>query len=253
VAADYDRVAPTYNTAWQRHLEPITQQFLDRLPHPLTGTILDLGCGTGASTRCLAARNPAARVVGVDVSPGMLEKAREENPGIDYRQADMLTFLRAFSDPRLRLVVSTWAIGYSRPVDLFTRCRQILPSGGVLAFIVNYADTLAPVFRAFSRCMLRFPERVRLAAWPRFPKDAPQLMAQLESRGFRLDVFESGEQPIPIPEGPVLPWLRQTGILAGFDSMLDLSGPAAELFENEFRADLRPLVHHYALVIATQT
>ncbi|MEU3730755.1 methyltransferase domain-containing protein [Streptomyces sp. NPDC033538] len=38
--------------------------------------VLDLGCGTGASTAALAAAFPAAEIVGVDASAGMLERAR---------------------------------------------------------------------------------------------------------------------------------------------------------------------------------
>ncbi len=40
------------------------------------GRVLDLGCGTGASTAALAAAFPAAAIVGVDASAGMLERAR---------------------------------------------------------------------------------------------------------------------------------------------------------------------------------
>ncbi|MGW7280173.1 methyltransferase domain-containing protein [Streptomyces sp. NPDC054844] len=38
--------------------------------------VLDLGCGTGASTAALAAAFPAAQIVGVDASAGMLDRAR---------------------------------------------------------------------------------------------------------------------------------------------------------------------------------
>ncbi|MFE0812814.1 methyltransferase domain-containing protein [Streptomyces sp. NPDC058848] len=38
--------------------------------------VLDLGCGTGASTAALAAAFPAAEIVGVDASAGMLERTR---------------------------------------------------------------------------------------------------------------------------------------------------------------------------------
>ncbi|MCW5252639.1 methyltransferase domain-containing protein [Streptomyces sp. SHP 1-2] len=38
--------------------------------------VLDLGCGTGASTAALAAAFPYARITGVDASAGMLERAR---------------------------------------------------------------------------------------------------------------------------------------------------------------------------------
>jgi trans-aconitate methyltransferase len=254
VAADYNLVAPSYNTAWQCHLQPVTCRFLERLPRAASGTTLDLGCGTGSSTRALAAHNPGACVIGVDVSPGMLEVARQTRPQLQLRyvEADMLEFLRGCTMPEVRMIVSTWALGYSHPAAVFAAGHRLLPPGGVLAFIVNYADTLAPVFQAFSRCLFRFPDRVRLAAWPRFPRSPQRLRAQLESHGFRPSVFEEGHQPIPIPEGKVLPWLRQTGILAGFDSMLDLSGPAADFFEHQCRADARPLVHHHAVVVASK-
>jgi SAM-dependent methyltransferase len=38
--------------------------------------VLDLGTGTGKAARAAAARFPAAEVVGVDLSPGMIEEAR---------------------------------------------------------------------------------------------------------------------------------------------------------------------------------
>jgi len=43
------------------------------------GAIADLGCGPGNSTAVLARRWPA-RIVGVDNSPDMLERARCEGP-----------------------------------------------------------------------------------------------------------------------------------------------------------------------------
>src|ERR1700722_18961621 len=53
--------------------------------------IVDLGCGTGSLTRTLAERWPAARVLGVDSSSEMLEKARPlAIPGrVEFTQADI--------------------------------------------------------------------------------------------------------------------------------------------------------------------
>lgn len=41
--------------------------------------LLDVGCGTGASTAALLAAAPKATIVGVDASAGMLEQAREKS------------------------------------------------------------------------------------------------------------------------------------------------------------------------------
>ena len=39
------------------------------------GDVVDLGCGDGAAAGALAARFPGRRILGVDSSPAMLDKA----------------------------------------------------------------------------------------------------------------------------------------------------------------------------------
>lgn len=250
VAAGYDQVAPTYDSAWHRHLRPATDDLLQRLPGGLTGVILDLGSGTGYTAKCLARANPAATVVAVDTSSAMLERARQQAPAnLRCAVSDMLDFVCGQPAASAALIVSTWALGYSRPARLFRECSRLLPSGGRFAFIVNYADTLAPVFRAFQCCMLAFPARVRLAAWPRFPRDWASLERQLCGSAFGVEWHQEGSRKITAPDGQLLPWLRQTGILAGFDGMLDLSGPVAARFETELAQGRDDIYHHFAMAI----
>src|SRR5436305_13452051 len=52
--------------------------------------ILDLGCGTGHLTRQIADRG--ASVIGIDVSPDMVERARAQYPGLDFRLMDATNF-----------------------------------------------------------------------------------------------------------------------------------------------------------------
>ena len=251
VAAGYDKVAPTYDTAWHRHLRPATDDLLERLPRGLVGVILDLGSGTGYTARRLAQANPDASVVAVDISPAMLEGARREAlANLRCEVSDMLDFVRRQSTASAALIVSTWALGYSRPARLIRECGRLLPSGSRFAFIVNYADTLAPIFRSFQLCLLAFPGSVRLAAWPRFPKDWSFLQHQLRRSGFAVEWHQEGSRKIAAPEGELLPWLRQTGILAGFEAMLDLSGPVAALFEAEIVGSRDNIYHHFTTAIA---
>jgi ubiquinone/menaquinone biosynthesis C-methylase UbiE len=52
-------------------------------------TFLDVGCGTGILARTATDRvGPTGRVVGVDLSAGMLTVARRLAPGIEWRQGD---------------------------------------------------------------------------------------------------------------------------------------------------------------------
>lgn len=53
------------------------------------GTVLDFGCGTGASVPFFLDELGASRVLGVDVSEGLLKVAREEfggTPGVEFSQ-----------------------------------------------------------------------------------------------------------------------------------------------------------------------
>ncbi|MDQ6779725.1 MAG: ubiquinone/menaquinone biosynthesis methyltransferase, partial [Candidatus Eremiobacteraeota bacterium] len=53
--------------------------------------LIDLCCGTGASTRALARHVPNGSVIGVDFSQAMLEVAqRRPLPNLSYQQADVL-------------------------------------------------------------------------------------------------------------------------------------------------------------------
>jgi ubiquinone/menaquinone biosynthesis C-methylase UbiE len=74
----FDRLAPT----WEMRIGPHHLWALDLaladLPPPRR--ILDLGTGTGVVALALAGRYPQAQVVGIDLSPGMIEEARGRLP-----------------------------------------------------------------------------------------------------------------------------------------------------------------------------
>ncbi|MBN2506707.1 MAG: class I SAM-dependent methyltransferase [Verrucomicrobia bacterium] len=257
VACAYDRVAPDYDDAWQCHLRPVTDDLLSRLPALPRGRIMDLGCGTGYATGILAARHPDAPLAGVDISPRMLEEARRRvtRGAVEFAVADMLAWMAAQPSRSAALVFSAWAIGYSDPARVLAESARVLVPGGVLAFVVNYADTLAPVFRAYRHCMTLHPGQVRLAAWLKFPSCWRRLEGSLARGGFHIAWHADGRQPIvpPAPAGgAVLPWLLKTGVLAGFDAMLPLAapGPVSEHFETLLRQNPGPLEHHYAAAVA---
>ncbi|MFT4108425.1 class I SAM-dependent methyltransferase [Propionicimonas sp.] len=78
----FDRAAGRYdlltrlNPGYHRHLRAAAQALVERIgagPAPL---VLDLGCGSGASTAALVAARDDLRVVAVDASSGMLARAR---------------------------------------------------------------------------------------------------------------------------------------------------------------------------------
>lgn len=52
------------------------------------GRIIDIGCGPGNSTRALKNKYPEAEIIGADFSPNMIEKARKENPDMEFISFD---------------------------------------------------------------------------------------------------------------------------------------------------------------------
>jgi ubiquinone/menaquinone biosynthesis C-methylase UbiE len=88
VPAAFDRAAATYdvmvnlNPGYHRHLQSAADALAESLPAGRGLTVLDLGCGSGASTDALVNsmghRGQAYAVIGVDGSAGMLEEARSK-------------------------------------------------------------------------------------------------------------------------------------------------------------------------------
>ena len=64
-------------------------ELLARVPLAEAPCVVDLGCGPGNSTELLAARFPAAQVIGVDTSEAMLASARERLPALLFDRADV--------------------------------------------------------------------------------------------------------------------------------------------------------------------
>ncbi|MFF9063391.1 class I SAM-dependent methyltransferase [Streptomyces sp. NPDC014882] len=90
LAAAFDRAARSYDTlvaanpGYHAHLRRSARRL--GLPHGGAGLrVLDLGCGTGASTAALAAVYPGARITAVDASAGMLERAARKRWRQDVR------------------------------------------------------------------------------------------------------------------------------------------------------------------------
>ena len=121
-AATYDRVSDP-QVAWAREV-------LERLPLRGDETVLDAGCGTGRVTRLLIERLPSGRVIGVDASPSMIEKARDALPGTELHVQDLA---KLELPERVDAVFSNAVFHWIGDHDaLFARLHAVLRPGGRL-------------------------------------------------------------------------------------------------------------------------
>jgi ubiquinone/menaquinone biosynthesis C-methylase UbiE len=98
----YDLVAPAYDIAFESIYQPFRSQALKRLPNKTVTTTLDLACGTGQNFPFLTERvGGQGRIVGVDISRGMLKRARLRADQLGLHQTKLLYLDAAELSPSL--------------------------------------------------------------------------------------------------------------------------------------------------------
>ena len=95
--------------------------------------VLELGVGTGTLTSLLLSSFPHAEVVGVDLSPGMIRRARAKLREHRDRVQLIAGPLQQFPEARFEVIVSALAIHHLANPEkwrLFRRVHRCLPDGG---------------------------------------------------------------------------------------------------------------------------
>jgi malonyl-CoA O-methyltransferase len=164
--AEFDRLAPDWESVrGPEAMAPLGAALaaVETVP----ARILDLGTGTGKAARFVAERFPQAEIVGVDLSPGMVEQARSLVPPelagrLRFEVADASKL--PFGDAEFDLVVLL------NMIPFFDELARVTAPGGALAF-AWYSGPDTPIWTP--------PETLR---------------ARLEPHGFeRFDDFAVGE------------------------------------------------------------
>ena len=209
-------------------IEPLGLAAIERAA-PVPGErVLDVGCGTGQATLELARRVGAqGRVVGVDISAPMLERARQDASAeglsqLSFANADAQT--RAF-DERFDLIYSRFGVMFFEdPTAAFANLRSALARGGRVVFLCwqgvdRNAWAREPII-AVSKHVEMPPPPEPGAPGPFSFSDGQRVRAILEGAGFGEVSLEAHEQALVLGGG--------MGIDAAVEQLLRV-GPASRL------------------------
>jgi SAM-dependent methyltransferase len=222
-------------------LAPVTDALLRRAAPAGGEVVLDIGCGCGSTSIELARRVvPDGRVVGVDVSAPMLQRARERAPAelpIEFVMADATA--HRFEPSAADLLFSRFGVMFfAEPRKSFANMRRGLRSGGRLTFACWREPEMNPWL------MLPLEEACRhVPRPPASAADAPGPFAFADERRVRGILDGAGFSDVRLESVDLT---LDIGIGRGLDTAVETAmgiGPAARALEGQ-PAELRAAAAH---------
>ncbi|GGR64186.1 trans-aconitate 2-methyltransferase [Nocardioides luteus] len=179
--------------------------------HPKT--VVDLGCGPGNLTALAAERWPTARVVGLDSSSAMVDKARASVSGIDFAVADLRDWAESAAPGSVDVLLSNatlqWVPGH---LELLPALARAVRPGGWFAFQVpkNF-DEPSHTVRAEFAAEEPYAAHTRHLEAPASHEPAAYLDA-LVREGFAVDAWETTYLHVLTGEDAVFTWISGTSL-----------------------------------------
>ena len=136
----FDRLADKYAERFMhfRHYEETFEKIL-RYFHAEHGKVLDIGCGPGNISAWLTSKRPELQITGTDLSPAMVNLARQHVPFGNFQVLDARDTHKV--DGSYDLIVCGFCIPYLDIADtrlLLTRIAERLKPSGIL--YLSYID-----------------------------------------------------------------------------------------------------------------
>ena len=141
IASRYDRMNRVMSLALDRRWR---RAALDTAAMPPSGAVLDLACGTGDFTREIVKRYPDAEIVGVDLTPEMLDIARSKLAGarnVRFQTGDAQD-LHGLPSGSFGLAVCAFGFrNFPDKAKALAECRRVLAPGGELVVLEFFRPT----------------------------------------------------------------------------------------------------------------
>jgi len=167
------------------------EQYLSNIAFPDNARVLEIGCGTGPISEVLARWPRVAEVVGVDPSPVLLDRAREQRgaiPNLSFREGDGRSL--PIGDAEIDVVVMHTTLCHVPESErVLSEAFRVLRSNGWLAVFDGDYETITVTKHAhdpLGPCVESFKESFINDIW--LMRKLPSLAA---SAGFRVARFDS--------------------------------------------------------------
>jgi len=242
-ASEYDRLSALQAAMAEEVLSLLRLEGSER--------ILDIGCGSGATSMAFAEKvGPAGHVLGIDVSGPMLARARARLPAglpVDYALADATVY--PFDPASFDLLASRFGVMFfADPALSFANMRKALRPSGRLAFACWREPRENPFFMAPLQAVYKHVPKLP----PQGPEDPGPFAFASEARVHRI-LSEAGFTGIAMePCNLALDVAIGRGMDAAVQGALEI-GPASRALEGhpeEVRAAAKNSIREALTVFA---
>jgi len=188
IRSNYDALASAYSREISGELDhrPLERKLLEKFAAACNGLICDLGCGPGHVTEYLRRFN--VKVIGLDLSSGILKEARARHSKIIFLQGNMLNL--PFAAAELTGIIAFYSIIHfdeTQVARAFAEMFRVLKPGGLVLLGVHVGRDVVHVNELWE-----IPVDFDAAYF-----DLQELTDNLESHGFK--VIETVQRE-PYPE-----------------------------------------------------
>ena len=207
----------TYDTKWNARLYDDKHNFVFKfgedvvqLLNPGQGErILDLGCGTGYLTHVIA--QAGARVIGIDKSQSMIERAQAAYPDLDFRVMPATDFhFDTPFDAVFSNAVLHWVLEKEAAIDQVYHC---LRPGGRFILEMGGKGNNEGILVTTRKVLTRHNYYGNATAQPWYFPSLAEYTTLLEKRGFRIQFAAHFDRPTQLQDtdNGVKDWLRMFG------------------------------------------
>lgn len=171
--------APFYDLISSNLFPPITQVFLEYCNLQRGHSVLDIACGPGTTTAGAVEKvAPNGSVLGIDLSPGMLEIARTRVPNARFQEmnAEALTLTDNTYD---RTICQLGLMLFAKPKDAVLEMSRVVKPGGLVCCLVQgRAEKMLFTSLLMKTLVKHAPELKTPGAPTLYAFGTPELLAQ---------------------------------------------------------------------------